>query len=149
MYSATIEIAASPSRVFAVLSDPTLLKQWTPEIVDAKPPEGGLRVGAIAEALVEEFGRRFSVRLVVTGLEPDARIAYDMTTPMWSGRIEYVLTGLTRGTNLSLLFVPVPPRRFRAVARIMAVLARPLMQWRLRSRLLLLRTVVEAHVQER
>src|SRR5262245_10670781 len=149
MYSATIEIAAPPSRVFSVLSDSTLLKQWTPEIVEAKPPKGGLRVGAVAEAVVEEFGRRFSVRLVVTGLEPDARIAYDMTTPMWSGRIEYVLTGVARGTNLSLLFAPLPPSRFRAVARIMAVLTRPLMQWRLRSRLQLLRTVVEAHVQDR
>ena len=84
MYSASIEIAATPSQVFTVLTDPGRLKQWTPEIVEVKPTEGGLRAGAIAQALVKEFGRRFSVELIVVALEPAARLAYHMTTPMWS-----------------------------------------------------------------
>jgi uncharacterized protein YndB with AHSA1/START domain len=147
MYSATIEIAASPSQVFAVLTDPGLLKQWTPEIADAevKPPEGGLRVGAIAQASVKEFGRRFSVELVVLALEPAARLAYRMTTPMWSGRIDYVLTRRNGGTDLSLLFVPDQPKGgARLIMRALAVLTRPLVQRRLRSRLAALRRVVEA-----
>jgi uncharacterized protein YndB with AHSA1/START domain len=146
MYSATIDIAATPSHVFAVLTDPTLLKEWQPEVLEARPPEGGLRVGAIGYAMVEEFGRRFSVQLVVSALEPDAKLAYDMTTPMWSGRIEYVLTQRPRGTNLSFLFAPFPPKGgVRFVARIMAVLTRPLVQRRLRNRLEALRRVVEAN----
>jgi uncharacterized protein YndB with AHSA1/START domain len=97
MYSASIEIPATPSKVFAVLTDARLLKQWTPEVVEVRPPEGGLRVGAIGHALVEEFGRRFSAELVVAALEPDVKLAYDMTTPMWSGHIEYVLTHRSPG----------------------------------------------------
>ena len=60
--------------------------------VEAKPPEGGLRVGATARVSVKELGREFCVEFVVEALEPDARLAYHLSTPMWSGRIEYVLT---------------------------------------------------------
>ena len=145
MYSAHVEIAASPSRVFAVLTDHTVLKDWTPEIVEAKPLEGGLRVGASSHALVEEFGRRFDVQLVIVGLEPDARIAYDMRTPMWSGHVEYVLTHRPGGTNLSMSFVPEPPQRrsVRVLARGLAPLTRPLVQRRLRQRLEALRRIIE------
>jgi len=146
MYSASIEIPATPSKVFAVLTDARLLKQWTPEVVEVRPPEGSLRVGAIGHALVEEFGRRFSAELVVAALEPDVKLAYDMTTPMWSGHIEYVLTHRPPGTNLSLLFVPNPPKGIpRLIARTVAVLTRPLIKRRLRSRLMALRSVVEAN----
>ena len=146
MYSASIEIAATPSQVFTVLTDPGLLKQWTPEAAEVKPPEGGLRVGATAQAFVKEFGRRFSVELVVVALEPAARLAYHMTTPMWSGHIEYVLTHRHGGTDLSILFVPDPPKGVpRLIARAIAVLTRPLVQRSLRSRLAALRRVVEAN----
>src|SRR5262245_44661294 len=121
MYSASIEIAATPSQVFTVLTDPGLLKQWQPEVVEAKPPAGGLRVAAIAQGFVEEFGRRFSVELVVLALEPAARLAYHMTTPMWCGRIEYVLTHRDRGTNLSFLFVPDQPKRGARLSRVLAI----------------------------
>src|SRR4029453_15188540 len=112
MYSASIEIAATPSQVFTVLTDPGLLKQWTPEIADAevKPPEGGLRVGAIAQGFVNEVGDRFSVELVVVAQEPAARLAYHMTTPMWSGRAEYVLTDRHGGDDPSQPFLPDQPQ---------------------------------------
>ena len=145
MYSASIEIAATPSQVFTVLIEPGRLKQWTPEIVEVKPPEGGLRVGAIAQALVKEFGRRFSVELVVVALEPAARLAYHMTTPMWSGRIEYVLTHRDRGTKVSFLFVPDQAKHGARLIRVLAILTRPLVQRRLQSRLAALRRVVEAN----
>ena len=146
MYSATLDIPASPSRVFAALTDSRLAKRWQPEAVEVIPPEGGLRVGAVTTALVEEFGRRFSVEFVVVALEPDVKIAYDATTPMWSGRVEYVLTRRPRGTNVSFLFVPNPPKGIPfPIARALGVLTRPLMQWRFRSRLVALRRVVEAN----
>src|SRR5215470_2276289 len=71
MYSANIEIAATPPQVFAVLTDPKLAKQWQPAVVEVKHPEGGLRVGATAQAVVQEFGRRFSVEWVIAALEPN------------------------------------------------------------------------------
>jgi uncharacterized protein YndB with AHSA1/START domain len=144
MYSATLDIPASPSKVFAALTDPGLAKQWQAEALEVKYPEGGLRVGAVTTVLVKEFGRRFSVEFVVVALEPDVKLAYDATTPMWSGRIEYVLTHRPAGTNVSFLFVPNPPKGIPfPIARALAVLTRPLMQWRFRSRLAALRRVVE------
>jgi uncharacterized protein YndB with AHSA1/START domain len=146
MYSATIDIPASPSKVFAALTDPKLAKQWQPEAVEVKLPDGGLRVGAVTTVLVEEFGRRFSVEFVVVALEPDVKIAYDATTPMWSGHIEYVLAHRTGGTNVSFTFVPNPPKRIPFhIARALAMLTRPLMQRRFQSRLAALRRVVEAN----
>ena len=146
-YSAGIEIAATPTQVFAVLTDPKLAKQWHPEVVEVKHPEGALCVGATAQAVVQEFGRRFSVESVIVALEPNARIAYQMTTPMWSGRIEYVITDKHRSTSVSILFAPDPPKRApRLILHVVAVLTRPLMQWRLRSVLAALQRVVEANV---
>src|SRR5262249_30453467 len=136
MYSASIEIPATPSKVFSVLTDEKLLKQWTPEIVEVKPPEGGLRVGAGTSALVQEVGRRFYAELGIAAVEPNSKIAYDMITPMWSGHVEYVLTPLPPQTSLSMLFVPNPPKGIpRVIARTLAVLTRPLIMRRLRSRL--------------
>ena len=147
MYSASIEIAATPSQVFTVLTDHRLLKQWTPEAAEVKPFEGGLRVGATAQAFVKELGRQFYVELVVVALEPAARLAYHMTTPMWSGYTEYVLTHRHGGTDLSLLFIPDPPKGVpRFIARAIGVLTRPLVQRSLRSRLAALRRVVEANI---
>ena len=51
--------------------------------VEAKPPEGGLRVGATARVSVKELGREFCVEFVVEALEPDARLAYHLSTPMF------------------------------------------------------------------
>jgi len=143
MYSAHVEIQAPPSQVFRVLTDPSLLKQWQPEVVEARPPEGGLRVGAVAHGIAEEFGRRFPVELVVRRLEPNAALSYDMTTPMWSGRIDYILTAQPERTTLSLHFAPVAPSGWkRYPLMILGIATRPLMQRHLRKRLLALSSVV-------
>src|SRR5262249_39660955 len=147
MYSANTEIAATPSQVFAWLTDPKLAKQWQPQAVEVNFPEGGLCVGATVQAVVQEFGRRISVEWVIVALEPNARLAYHMTSPMWSARIEYVITDKHRSTSVSMLFTPDPPKRVPLrILRVVAVLTRPLMQWRLRSILAALRRVVEANV---
>jgi uncharacterized protein YndB with AHSA1/START domain len=145
MYSAHVEIPATPARVFHVLTDPALLKRWQPEVVEAHPPEGGLRVGAVAHGIAEEFGRRFPVQLVVRRLEPDRALSYDMTTPMWSGRIDYVLTRQPESTTLSLHFAPVPPTGWkRYPLLVLGIATRPLMLRHLRKRLLALSNVVQA-----
>lgn len=86
MYSASIDIAATPSRVFAILTDPTAFTQWTPEVVEVQPPDGGLRVGAIGHAVVKELGQRFTAQMVVAALEPDARLATVTTAKTLSDR---------------------------------------------------------------
>jgi uncharacterized protein YndB with AHSA1/START domain len=144
MYSAHIEIPATPARVFHVLTDPALLKRWQPEVVDARPPEGGLRVGAVAHGIAEEFGRRFPVELVVRRFDPDRALSYDMTTPMWTGRIDYVLTEVPAATSLSLRFAPVAPTGWkRYPLRVLAVATRPLVQRLLRKRLRALSSLVQ------
>jgi uncharacterized protein YndB with AHSA1/START domain len=148
MYSATIDITAAPSQVFAALTEPELSKQWQPEAVEINRTEGGLCVGATVRMVVQEFGRRFSVESVIVALEPNARLAYHMTTPMWSGRIEYVIKEKQPSTSVSMLFIPDRPKVkgiVRYIVRAVAVLTRPVMQWRLRSMLAALRRVVEAN----
>ena len=147
MYSATIDIAATPAHVFSVLtsSDLTLWKQWQPEAIEVQHPDGGLRVGAAFRVLVKEFGRRFHVQFVVVALDPDARLVYDMSSPLMRGRIEWFLTPRPRSTNVSWLVVPAPPKNMPLpIARIMGALMRPLLTRKLRRRLEALRRAVEA-----
>jgi hypothetical protein len=68
-----------------------------------------------------------------------------MTTPMWSGRIEYVLTALPPATTLSLRFAPVPPTGWKRYPLwVIAIATRPLMERHLRKRLRALSNVVQA-----
>jgi uncharacterized protein YndB with AHSA1/START domain len=144
MYAVSIEIPAAPPQVFRALTEPALVARWNPEAAEVRPPEGGLRVGAVVSAVVEEFGRKFVVQWTVTTLEPDRALSYDMTTPMWSGRIDYVLTRQPDRTTVSFQLTPVPPSGWkRYPLLVLAIATRPLVQRRLRSRLHALRSVVQ------
>jgi uncharacterized protein YndB with AHSA1/START domain len=144
MYAASIEIPGTPPQVFRALTDPALIARWNPEAAEMRPPEGGLRVGAVASAVVQEFGRKFVVQWVVTRLEPDRALSYDMTTPMWSGQIDYVLTRQPDRTTVSFQLTPVAPSGWkRYPLRVLAIATRPLMQRHLRKRLLALSSVVQ------
>jgi uncharacterized protein YndB with AHSA1/START domain len=146
MYSARIDIPAPPNRVFAVLTDPCLAKLWAPEVIEAQL-EGELGVGAVGHVLVKEFGRKFMVKSLVTRYEKDTAIAYEMTTPMWSGNIEYSLKSQPQGTTLDFLFKPDKPRGWRRIPSLLVALAtRPMVQRIHRKRLEALRSVVETHV---
>jgi len=145
MYSARIDIDAPPNRVFAVLTDLSLLKLWTPEVIEARW-EGELGVGAVNHSLVKEFGRSFPVKLLVTRYEKDAAIGYEMTTPMWSGNAQYLLKSQPQGTTLELLFQPLPPRGWKRIPSFLIAMAtRPMVQRIHRKRLEALRSVVETH----
>ena len=146
MYSARIDISAPPNRVFAVLTDPSLAKLWSPEVIEARL-EGELGVGAVSHIQVKEFGRKFSVRAVVIRYEKDTAIGYEMTTPMWSGNVEYLLKLQPQGTTLDLLFKPDAPRGWRRIPSVLVAMAtRPMVQRLHRRRLDALRSVVEAQV---
>jgi uncharacterized protein YndB with AHSA1/START domain len=141
--SVQIDITASPARVFAVLTDPKLMRSWNPEIVEMRQPEE-LKVGDVSHAVVQEFGRRFSVEVKLKRREPDRAIGYDMTTPSWSGYIEYILTEVPSGTNVDFRFQPVAVTGWKRVpARWMAIVIRPLIRRHHRARLEALRTLIE------
>ena len=144
-YSARIDIGASPNRFFAVLTDPSLLKLWTPEAGDARI-EGNLAVGVVRQAVIEQFGRKFPVKLLVTRYEPDTAVGFEMTTPAWTGSAEYLLKSQPHGTTLELIFKPVMPAGWKRIpALAVATVARPMVQRIHRRRLEALRSVVETH----
>jgi uncharacterized protein YndB with AHSA1/START domain len=144
VYTVRIDIAAPPARVFDVLTDPKMLRLWMHEVAKFQQPENRLKVGDVSRAVVQEFGRKFPVELKLTRHEQDAAVGFDMTTPMWSGQIEYILTEVHSGTRLDMLFQPVTPPGWKRipVGWLWAVIW-PLAQRVHRKRLEALRAVVE------
>ena len=105
MYRATTEIAAAPEQVFALMT-PERMKSWQPDMIESHPPEGGLRVGARARAVVQEYGRRFSAEFLVVALTPNERLDWDMDTPTVSVRIEYRLVRRGNRTGVECTVAP-------------------------------------------
>ena len=82
---------------------------------------------------------------MVAAHEPNVKLAYDVTTPLYAGRVEWALTPRPLCTNVSFLFAPAPLKGWRRfMARVMAALVRPLVMRRLRTQLKALQRVVEA-----
>ena len=144
MYSSVqIDIAAPPAHVFAVLTDPKLQRLLNPEIVEIRQPDP-FQVGDLSHATVREFGRTFSVEAKLTRRDQDAAVGYDMTTPTWSGHIEYTLTAVDSGTRVDFYFQPVAVTGWkRYPARCLALAIRPLIRRHHRNRLEALRALVE------
>ena len=138
-YRATVEIATPPDRVFRALTDPEQLKRWQPDMIDSRPPEGGLRIGARAHATVKEYGRRFEVEFLVLALTANEYLKYELTAPQVSAQIEYRLSDLGNRTRVECEMVP----RFNGFMRFMSLLLGGVFQRKLDSRLQLLRHVVE------
>jgi carbon monoxide dehydrogenase subunit G len=75
----TIRIAATPSRLFAWLSEPELMARWIGGLREFRPldPEPG--AGARATQVVELGGRRLEVRSVLTRFEPGESLEARLT----------------------------------------------------------------------
>ena len=140
MYRATTEIAAAPEQVFALLTDPERMKSWQPDAIESHPPEGGVRVGARAHVVAQEYGRRFSVEFLVVALTPNERLAWDMDTSHVSARIEYRLVRHGNRTGVECTMDP----KFKGVMRFLAPFLKGMLQRKMESRVALLRDVVEA-----
>ena len=77
MQNATIEIQATPEKVFEYITDPKHVKSWQPDVVEPHPlPPGGLRVGARVGATVQEYGRRFDVDLLVAAMKKNDHVFF-------------------------------------------------------------------------
>jgi carbon monoxide dehydrogenase subunit G len=67
-------IAASPERVWEVLTDLTTQSRWRPMIVSMRTEDGGpLRVGGKVELTAEVYGQRRERVSTTTALEPARR----------------------------------------------------------------------------
>jgi uncharacterized protein YndB with AHSA1/START domain len=143
MYKATIEIAAPPKKIFEFMTDPKHVKSWQPDVVEARPlPPGGLQVGAHVGATVQEYGHRFDVDLLVAAMERNEYIAYRMEAPTVSARVEYRLVQWGSQT-LVVSTTAMRPKGF--LRSLYQGLMKPVVQWKMTSRLELLRSAVESH----
>jgi uncharacterized protein YndB with AHSA1/START domain len=146
MYKATIEIVATPKKIFEFMTDPAHLKSWQPDVVEAQPlPAGGLQVGAHVGATVEEYGRRFDVDLQVAAMERNEHIAYRMEAPAVSAQVEYRLVQWGRQT-LVVSTADMRPKGFlRSLYPLTKGLIGGMVRRKMKSRLALLRDAVESH----
>lgn len=146
MYKATIEIEAAPETIFEYLTDPKHVKSWQPDVLEPKPlPPGGLRVGAHVGATVQEYGRKFDVDLLVAAMTRNEHIAYRMEAPTVSAHVEYRLVQWGRYTRVVSSAAMRPKGFLASLFPVVKGLLGKMMQWRMQSRLKLLRAAVESH----
>ena len=146
MYKATIEIDALPEKVFAFITDPKHVKSWQPDVVEPRPlPPGGLQVGAHLGATVQEYGRRFDIDLLVAAMKRNESITYRMEAPAVSAHVEYRLVQWGRYT-LVVNTAAMRPKGFLAsFYPVLRGLMKKIVEWKMESRLKLLRAAVESH----
>jgi uncharacterized protein YndB with AHSA1/START domain len=90
-----IEIAASPDRVYDVLTDPNCLGQWVTiqeELEEA--PTGDLETGSRLRQRMKVAGQRFRLSWIVVEADRPSRVVWEGKGPMGSSaRAVYELTG--------------------------------------------------------
>lgn len=96
----SIVIDASPSDVFAYLTDVTRHPEWAGNPLQIRPTSAGpLRVGSTWESTGRRMGTHVD-RDVVTILEPARRFAHESEGDLGRWRTTYTLERGTRGTTL-------------------------------------------------
>jgi uncharacterized protein YndB with AHSA1/START domain len=141
--SASVEIAASPERVFSYMTDPQYLRRWQPDVAESQaPPEGGLRVGTQFRTTVKEYGRRFDIELRVTAIDKNEHVAYDLDAPTASMQSEFHLVPQGNKTRVEHTALIKP----KAFLRLLMPFVQGMIQRKLLSRLRLLREAVEAEI---
>jgi uncharacterized protein YndB with AHSA1/START domain len=122
----SIEIAASPQRVYDVVMDPSQLEDWVTihhHLEDA--PNGPLKKGSRLTQWLKLAGKKFIVRWTVVENDPCTRVVWEGRGPVAShARVVYELEGNSDGTMFSYLNEYELPGRAlgriagRAVARV-------------------------------
>jgi uncharacterized protein YndB with AHSA1/START domain len=105
---AEVTVAASPERVWEVLTDFGRMPEWSPELVRMVPlKRGGLRLGQWYLGINRRRAVVWPTRNVVSLLEPGRTVAWDTTSS--GARWIYELARDADGTRLTLSR-PVPRR---------------------------------------
>ena len=146
MNNASIEIEAASQTIFEYITNPMHLKSWQPDVVEPTPlPPGGLRVGAHVGATVQEYGRRFDVDLLVASMTRNENITYRMEAPTVSAMVEYRLVQWGAHTRVVNNIVMKPKGVLRRLHPFVNGIMNKIMQWKMQSRLRMLRDAVESH----
>jgi carbon monoxide dehydrogenase subunit G len=99
----TVEIAASPERVYDVVMDPERLDEWVTihdHLQDSPPAK--LEQGSELTQCLKLAGRRFNVRWKVVENDPCERVVWDGRGPVGShARVVYEFEPQGQGTRFS------------------------------------------------
>jgi uncharacterized protein YndB with AHSA1/START domain len=102
---ATVEIEASPERVFNALTSKEIVEWWVrPGVFDTREWEGDVRVGGHWRASGLFRGQPYVLEGEFLAIEPPGKLVhtYGVGTPWGPTTVSYVLEGLDRGTRLTL-----------------------------------------------
>lgn len=81
----SIEIAATPERIYEVIMDPTCLERWvTIHAALESAPDGPLRQGSELTQRLQLAGRGFTVHWKVIENQPARRVVWEGSGPMRS-----------------------------------------------------------------
>lgn len=100
---ASVDIAASPAQVWALVGDPRNMKRWSPQLVRSFLRGGTVRAGA----KMFNFNRKgvlvWPTQSVIEQCEPEREIAWRMVEnhTIWGLRLEPVEVNGQPGTRLS------------------------------------------------
>jgi carbon monoxide dehydrogenase subunit G len=99
----SIDIAASPERVYEVIMNPACLEEWvTIHVALEEAPPGALEQGSKLTQKLELAGRCFTVRWKVVENRPAERVVWQGRGPLRShAGVTYELEPITGGTRFS------------------------------------------------
>ena len=138
----SIDIDATPERVFAFMTNLAFARRWQPDLVAIPRPltDGGFRVGARWRMEVAEYGRSFEVETWVVDMTPNERLVYGMDAPTATVEVDYHLRRDGARTRLEVDATIT----LKGLMRLFSALVNGMVRRKFESRLQLLREAVEA-----
>jgi uncharacterized protein YndB with AHSA1/START domain len=78
----SVEVDASPERVWEVVSDPANIPHWERHVVSVRVPDGGLDVGSTYTVVMAFMGIRVMVRGEILRWEPPSHATIRLRGPL-------------------------------------------------------------------
>jgi hypothetical protein len=97
----TIDIDRPVGEVWAFVTDLARSPEWRTTIRSIDPP-ASLTVGARFSGTTHLIGRTWRWQLVLTAVEPEARLAYDVVRGVVKPTVEYLLEPIDGGCRFTL-----------------------------------------------
>jgi carbon monoxide dehydrogenase subunit G len=102
-FADSIQIAQTPSRVFAFVSDLDNLPKFQSDVVQSSVLDPGtVRVGTRFEEVVKIGPRRVTARCVVTEYEPESRMAFRAESSAVNYHARFLVEPAGEGTRLAV-----------------------------------------------
>jgi uncharacterized protein YndB with AHSA1/START domain len=95
----SVEVDASPKRVWKVVSDPRNIPYWERHVVSVNVPEGGFGLGSSYRVVMSFMGIRVTVRGEILEWEPPSRARIHLQGPL-DATILTSVASLPRGRSV-------------------------------------------------